>query len=109
MIDLVNAVRGLNGFGNFGRTTGPSAKRAKYGVSGDFTAREQTLILLLECPLPRLSTLLQNPRIHETDSFVICIQIHCPIGPFFPSQPSAYYVPRDLLDGLEASLDNPSK
>ncbi|KAH9943286.1 uncharacterized protein BXZ73DRAFT_87645 [Epithele typhae] len=62
-----------------------------------------------ECPLPPLSTLLENPRIQETDSFVICVQIHSPVGPFYPQQPSAYYVPRDLLDGLEASLDNASK
>ncbi|TDL29223.1 hypothetical protein BD410DRAFT_709231 [Rickenella mellea] len=60
-----------------------------------------------ECALPSLSSLLENPRISETDSFVICIQIHSPTGPFFPQQPSSYYVPRDLLDGLEASLDNP--
>ncbi|TCD69884.1 hypothetical protein EIP91_005961 [Steccherinum ochraceum] len=59
-----------------------------------------------ECPLPPLSTLLENPRIKETDSFVICVQVHSPVGPFFPQQPSAAYVPRDLLDGLEASLDN---
>ncbi|KZT24606.1 hypothetical protein NEOLEDRAFT_430590 [Neolentinus lepideus HHB14362 ss-1] len=59
-----------------------------------------------ECPLPSLSTLLESPRIQETDSFVICVQIHSPTGPFFPQQSSAYYVPRDLLDGLEASLDN---
>ncbi|TFY78515.1 hypothetical protein EWM64_g5496, partial [Hericium alpestre] len=61
-----------------------------------------------ECPLPPLSTLLENPRIAQTNSFVICIQIHSPIGPFIPQHPSAYYVPRDLLDGLEASLDNPN-
>ncbi|KAA1466508.1 hypothetical protein DENSPDRAFT_768178 [Dentipellis sp. KUC8613] len=59
-----------------------------------------------ECPLPSLSSLLENPRIAQTDSFVICIQIHTPIGPFFPQHPSAYFVPRDLLDGLEALLDN---
>ncbi|TFK55598.1 hypothetical protein OE88DRAFT_637560 [Heliocybe sulcata] len=59
-----------------------------------------------ECPLPSLSSLLESPRVHETDSFVICVQIHSPTGPFFPQQSSAYYVPRDLLDGLEASLDN---
>lgn len=40
---------------------------------------------------------------------MICVQIHSPVGPFFPQQPSAAYVPRDLLDGLEASLDNASK
>ncbi|KZT74456.1 hypothetical protein DAEQUDRAFT_660076 [Daedalea quercina L-15889] len=61
-----------------------------------------------ECPLPPLSSLLENPRISETDSFVICVQMHSPVGPFFPQQPSAYYVPRDLLEGLEASLDNPN-
>ncbi len=61
-----------------------------------------------ECPLPPLSVLLENPRIKETDSFVICVQMHSPVGPFYPQQPSAYYVPRDLLEGLEASLDNPS-
>ncbi|KAH9938643.1 uncharacterized protein B0H18DRAFT_968149 [Fomitopsis serialis] len=61
-----------------------------------------------ECPLPPLSSLLENPRIRETDSFVICVQMHTPAGPFFPQQPSAYYVPRDLLEGLEASLDNPN-
>ncbi|KZT12724.1 uncharacterized protein LAESUDRAFT_808275 [Laetiporus sulphureus 93-53] len=61
-----------------------------------------------ECPLPPLSSLLENPRIKETDSFVICVQMHSPTGPFFPQQPSAYYVPRDLLEGLEASLDNPN-
>ncbi|PCH41190.1 hypothetical protein WOLCODRAFT_100015 [Wolfiporia cocos MD-104 SS10] len=61
-----------------------------------------------ECPLPPLSSLLENPRIRETDSFVICVQMHSPVGPFFPQQPAAYYVPRDLLDGLEASLDNPN-
>ncbi|KAI0750970.1 hypothetical protein C8Q80DRAFT_1217862 [Daedaleopsis nitida] len=61
-----------------------------------------------ECPIPPLSMLLENPRVKETDSFVICVQMHSPVGPFFPQQPSAYYVPRDLLEGLEASLDNPN-
>ncbi|KAL1944324.1 hypothetical protein VTO73DRAFT_3509 [Trametes versicolor] len=61
-----------------------------------------------ECALPPLSMLLENPRIRETDSFVICVQLHSPVGPFYPQQPSAYYVPRDLLEGLEASLDNPN-
>ncbi|TBU33177.1 hypothetical protein BD309DRAFT_857684 [Dichomitus squalens] len=61
-----------------------------------------------ECPLPPLSVLLENPTIRETDSFVICVQMHSPVGPFYPQQPSAYYVPRDLLEGLEASLDNPN-
>ncbi|KAF5364175.1 hypothetical protein D9756_000336 [Leucocoprinus leucothites] len=61
-----------------------------------------------ECPLPPLSELLQNPRIQEADSFVICVQIHSPAGPSIPEQPSVAYVPRDLLDGLEASLDNPN-
>ncbi|KAH9850752.1 hypothetical protein C2E23DRAFT_834054 [Lenzites betulinus] len=61
-----------------------------------------------ECELPPLSVLLENPRIKETDSFVICVQLHSPVGPFYPQQPSAYYVPRDLLEGLEASLDNPN-
>lgn len=59
-----------------------------------------------ECPLPPLSTLLENARIAETDSLVICVQIHCPTGPNFPQQPSVYSVPRDLLEALEASLDN---
>ncbi|KAJ7068532.1 hypothetical protein C8F01DRAFT_613074 [Mycena amicta] len=58
--------------------------------------------------LPPISALLENPRIREMDSFTICVQIHCPLGPFFPQQPTADYVPRDLLDGLEASLDNPN-
>ncbi|OSD04673.1 hypothetical protein PYCCODRAFT_1363847 [Trametes coccinea BRFM310] len=61
-----------------------------------------------DCVLPPLSELLENPRIKETDSFVICVQMHSPVGPFYPQQPSAYYVPRDLLEGLEASLDNPN-
>ncbi|KAJ4479314.1 hypothetical protein J3R30DRAFT_3477488 [Lentinula aciculospora] len=61
-----------------------------------------------ECALPSLSTLLENSRISDTDSFVICVQIHCPVGPSLPAQPSVYYVPKDLLDGLEASLDNPN-
>ncbi|KZS97936.1 hypothetical protein SISNIDRAFT_449536 [Sistotremastrum niveocremeum HHB9708] len=60
------------------------------------------------CELPSISTLLQNPRIASNDSFVLCIQIHTPNGPIFPLQPSAYYVPRELLEGLEASLDNPN-
>jgi len=62
-----------------------------------------------DCVLPSLSSLLENPRIRQTDSFVICLQIHTPIGPFFPQHPSAYYVPRDLLDGLESCLDNSSR
>jgi hypothetical protein len=65
--------------------------------------------ILTVCSLPSLSTLLDNPRIRETDSFVICVQIHCPFGPYIPQQPSAFYVPRDLLEGLEASLDNASQ
>jgi hypothetical protein len=63
----------------------------------------------VECPLPSLSHLLENPRVRDTDSLVICVQIHCPVGPSMPQQPSVYYVPRDLLDGLESSLDNPSE
>ncbi|KAF7967261.1 hypothetical protein HWV62_35005 [Athelia sp. TMB] len=59
-----------------------------------------------ECPLPTLSELWANPRIQETNSFVICVQIHSPVGPYIPQQPAAFYVPRDLLEGLEASLDN---
>ncbi|KAG6842028.1 hypothetical protein C0991_003554 [Blastosporella zonata] len=59
-----------------------------------------------ECPLPPLSALLENARIRETDSFVICVQIHCPFGPSYPQQPAVHTVPKDLLDGLEASLDN---
>ncbi|KAI0796913.1 hypothetical protein C8Q75DRAFT_790900 [Abortiporus biennis] len=70
----------------------------------DWVFREDSEVW--ECPLPPLSALLENPRIKATDSFVICVQIHSPVGPFFPQQPSASYVPRDLLDGLEASLDN---
>ncbi|KAI0346826.1 hypothetical protein BDW22DRAFT_1351109 [Trametopsis cervina] len=70
----------------------------------DWVFREDSEVW--ECPLPTLSSLLENPRIKATDSFVICVQIHCPIGPFFPHQPSASYVPRNLLDGLEAMLDN---
>ncbi|KII94908.1 hypothetical protein PLICRDRAFT_128240, partial [Plicaturopsis crispa FD-325 SS-3] len=70
----------------------------------DWTFRHESEVW--ECPLPPLSTLLNNPRIRDTDSFVVCVQIHCPVGPFYPQQPSAYFVPRDLLDGLEASLDN---
>ncbi|KAG8752158.1 hypothetical protein FRC14_007283 [Serendipita sp. 396] len=59
-----------------------------------------------ECTLPSLAALLENPRISANDSFTISIQVHTPSGPHFPQQPSAYYVPKDLLDGLEASLDN---
>lgn len=62
-----------------------------------------------ECPLPPLSVLLENERIRDTDSFVICVQIHCPVGPFFPHQPAVSYVPKDLLDGVEALLDNASE
>jgi hypothetical protein len=39
---------------------------------------------------------------------LVC-DLHHPTWPFFPQHPSAYYVPRDLLEGLEASLDNSSK
>ncbi|KAG8904032.1 hypothetical protein FRB99_002374 [Tulasnella sp. 403] len=59
-----------------------------------------------ECQLPSLSTLLSHPRIAAEDSFVLCMQIHSPTG-FYPQFPHAFYVPRDLLAGLEASLDNP--
>ncbi|KIM29080.1 hypothetical protein M408DRAFT_329095 [Serendipita vermifera MAFF 305830] len=59
-----------------------------------------------ECNLPALPTLLDNPRISASDSFTLSIQLHTPVGPHFPQQPAAYYVPKDLLDGLEASLDN---
>lgn len=71
--------------------------------------RSDAEVCPLECIMPSLSSLLENPRISETDSFVICIQIHSPAGPQYPQHPSAYYVPRDLLDGVEASLDNPRK
>ncbi|KIP12799.1 hypothetical protein PHLGIDRAFT_113393 [Phlebiopsis gigantea 11061_1 CR5-6] len=70
----------------------------------DWVFREDSEVW--ECPLPPLSDLLDNTRIRHTDSFVICVQIHCPVGPFFPQQPSAAYVPKELLDGLEALLDN---
>ncbi|KAH7344747.1 hypothetical protein B0J17DRAFT_636703 [Rhizoctonia solani] len=59
-----------------------------------------------ECSLPSLSTLLEHPRIAATNGFVLCIQIHTPVGPQIPQQPSIYYVPKDLLEGIEASLDN---
>ena len=104
--------RVLTGFGNTGRKTGVSGRTAKFGVGGKLVLVPADLTLrfiLIECAMPSLSSLLENSRISETDSFVICIQIHSPAGPQFPQQPSAYYVPRDLLDGVEASLDNPRK
>ncbi|TRM68172.1 hypothetical protein BD626DRAFT_450521 [Schizophyllum amplum] len=60
-----------------------------------------------ECPLPPLSLLLQNPAVRDKDSLVISLEIHCPVS-VFPQHPSGYYVPRDLLEGIEASLDNPN-
>ncbi|KAL1680779.1 hypothetical protein EV122DRAFT_261984 [Schizophyllum commune] len=60
-----------------------------------------------ECPLPPLSALLQNPAVKEKDALVISLEIHCPVS-VFPQHPSGYYVPRDLLEGIEASLDNPN-
>lgn len=73
----------------------------------DFVFRQDSEVW--DCPLPPLSELLQNSRIKDTDSMVICLQIHSPgLVIHYPSHPSAYYVPRDLLDGLEASLDNPN-
>lgn len=63
---------------------------------------------LVECTIPSLTTLLENARISASDSFTISLQLHTPVGPQFPQQPSVYYVPKDLLDGLEASLDNSS-
>ncbi|KAG6830314.1 hypothetical protein H0H92_001249 [Tricholoma furcatifolium] len=59
-----------------------------------------------ECPLPPLSALLENTKIREMDAFVICVQIHSPSGPSYPQQPAVHSVPKDLVDGLEASLDN---
>ncbi|CAG7845913.1 SubName: Full=Uncharacterized protein {ECO:0000313/EMBL:CCA77965.1} [Serendipita indica DSM 11827] len=59
-----------------------------------------------ECSLPALGKLLENPHIAASDAFTLSIQIHTPLGPYYPQQPSAYYVPKDLLDGVEASLDN---
>ncbi|KAJ3991999.1 hypothetical protein F5050DRAFT_1861623 [Lentinula boryana] len=53
----------------------------------------------------KLEIVLENPRIGNTDSFVICVQIHCPVGPSIPAQPVVYYVPKDLLDGIEGATD----
>ena len=110
MIELENEEPVLNGFGSSGRMIGSFGEKVKSGVS---SAQLYHVFLLkqvfLECPLPSLSSLLENPRIRDTDSLVISIQIHWPVGPSIPQQPSVYYVPKDLLEGLEASLDNPSK
>jgi hypothetical protein len=101
----------LIGFGNTGRKTGASDRIAKSGVGNKCNSAPAYLMqsIFPECSMPTLSGLLENPRISETDSFIICVQIHSPAGPQFPQHPSAYYVPRDLLDGVEASLDNPRK
>lgn len=110
MIDLVSVELEQNGHGNIGKMVGCSGKRARSGVSQVQPLNGSGLTTFIpECPLPSLSSLLENPRIRETDSFVICVQIHSPVGPFYPQQPSASYVPRDLLEGLEASMDNPSE
>ncbi len=113
-IELVNVEPEQTGLGSSGRTTGYSERIVKFGVSNlsvqlPFYVFIYLSIALTECPIPPLSVLLENPRIKETDSFVICVQIHSPVGPFFPQQPFAAYVPRDLLDGLEASLDKSSE
>jgi hypothetical protein len=59
-----------------------------------------------ECALPSLSSLFENHKITATDSFILCVQIHSPTGPFIPQQPQSYYVPRELLEGLESLLDS---
>jgi len=87
---------------------GFSDEKVKFGVNFPHCLLAYNSHRLVECPLPSLSHLLENPRVRDTDSLVICVQIHCPVGPSIPQQPSVYYVPRDLLDGLESSLDNPS-
>ncbi|KAF8897756.1 hypothetical protein BD779DRAFT_1492351 [Infundibulicybe gibba] len=92
-----------------GDRTGERGARAEWVWEfwqNDWVFRQESEVW--ECPLPPLSELLRNPRIKDADSFVICVQIHCPVGPFIPQHPSIYYVPKDLLDGLEASLDNPN-
>ena len=113
MTAAVSAELALTGSGNVGRRTGVLDKIARSGVSSlcqnIYRLHPVLTSFLLECTLPSLSSLLENTRISETDTFVICIQIHSPVGPQFPQHPSAYYVPRDLLDGVEASLDNPRK
>lgn len=103
-------MRLLNGCGSSGRWIGLFDKGTKSGVSfEEISPSSLSELASSECPLPPLSALLENARIRETDSLVICVQIHCPYGPSFPQQPSVYSVPRDLLEGLEASLDNPSE
>ncbi|KIY49431.1 hypothetical protein FISHEDRAFT_41134, partial [Fistulina hepatica ATCC 64428] len=71
--------------------------------SNDWVFRQENEVF--SCILPPISSLLEHPRIREADSFIIDVQVHCPIG-VYPRHPSAYYVSRDLLAGLEASLDN---
>lgn len=88
---------------------GFSDGKVKFGVNSPHYLLAYNSHRLIECPLPSLSHLLENSRVRDTDSLVICVQIHCPVGPSIPQQPSVYYVPRDLLDGLESSLDNPSE
>lgn len=100
----------LTGSGSFGRVIGSFVVKVRSGVSKYSLHIHPCLIgCSPECQLPSISSLLENSRIRETNSMVICVQIHCPAGPSIPQQPSVYYVPRDLLDGLEASLDNASQ
>ncbi|KAG9093836.1 hypothetical protein FS749_013642 [Ceratobasidium sp. UAMH 11750] len=70
----------------------------------DWTFRKESEFW--ECPLPPLATILEHPRVAATNSFVLCVQIHTPVGPQIPQQPSIHYVPKDLLEGIEVSLDN---
>lgn len=51
-----------------------------------------------ECTMPSLSSLLENPRISATDSFVICIQIHSPVGPHVsPDSHESYHLTNSRL------------
>jgi hypothetical protein len=70
----------------------------------DFTFRQDSEVW--HCTLPTLTELSEIPSIATCDAFVLCLQIYSPIGPMFPHHPVARYVPRELLEGLEASLDN---
>ncbi|SRR5260221_1909698 len=96
----------VNGYGRHGINS-LSVTTVKYGVSPLLGMPECQPTLRAECALPSLSSLLENPRINPSDTFVLCIQIYTPVGPQFPQHPSAFYVPRDLLQGIEDSLDNP--
>jgi hypothetical protein len=99
---LAKSFLGTAGSGVSGKMTGRLLERMNSGVTFFRAGYDRVYMLTIvsgpsEChTFPSLSSLLENERVRQHDSFMLCVQIQLALGEASPQLSGLHYMPRSV-------------